>query len=69
MLYIETLIGAPLDEVWRLTRDPAQHVRWDVRFTGIGRYGPDGQYPVALLALVLPPLPSTPAARRCRRSP
>ncbi|GAA1170786.1 hypothetical protein MOX01_27560 [Microbacterium oxydans] len=34
-LYVEVLIRAPLDEVWRLTQDPASHVRWDARFTDI----------------------------------
>ena len=34
-LYVEVLIQAPLDEVWRLTQDPALHVRWDARFTDI----------------------------------
>ncbi|MGO2112223.1 MAG: hypothetical protein ACTH31_11475 [Pseudoclavibacter sp.] len=34
-LYVETLIDAPLDEVWRLTQDPLLHPRWDARFTAI----------------------------------
>lgn len=34
-LYVEILIRAPLDEVWRLTQDPASHVRWDARFSDI----------------------------------
>lgn len=34
-IYVEILIGAPLDEVWRHTQDPALHQRWDLRFTGI----------------------------------
>jgi hypothetical protein len=31
-----------LDELWRLTQDPAQHSRWDLRFTSIEYIG-DGQ--------------------------
>src|SRR4029079_6210803 len=34
-IYVETSIRASLDEVWRRTQDPDQHVRWDLRFTGI----------------------------------
>lgn len=34
-LYVEILIRAPLDEVWRLTQDPASHIRWDARFSAI----------------------------------
>lgn len=34
-IYVETLIDAPLDRVWDATQDPAQHVRWDVRFSEI----------------------------------
>jgi hypothetical protein len=30
--------------VWRLTRDPVQHGRWDVRFSRIERYGPAGRF-------------------------
>jgi hypothetical protein len=32
---VETLIRGDLDEVWRRTQDPAEHVRWDVRFSRI----------------------------------
>ncbi|WEK60337.1 MAG: SRPBCC family protein [Candidatus Microbacterium colombiense] len=32
-LYVEILIRAPLETVWRLTQDPASHVRWDARFS------------------------------------
>jgi len=43
-LYVEILIQAPLDTVWRLTQDPVAHVRWDARFTAIRpvRLRPDG---------------------------
>jgi hypothetical protein len=43
-LYVEILIRAPLETVWRLTQDPAAHVRWDARFTDIRpvRTRPDG---------------------------
>jgi hypothetical protein len=38
-LYIEVAIHAPMDEVWRLTQEPAVHERWDLRFSTI-RYLP-----------------------------
>ncbi|WP_157002621.1 SRPBCC family protein [Agromyces laixinhei] len=41
-LYIEILIRADLDEVWRLTQDPSLHPRWDLRFSSIV---PDGSLP------------------------
>jgi hypothetical protein len=34
-IYVETLIRAPLEEVWAKTQTPAEHVRWDARFTAI----------------------------------
>ncbi|MEV7691244.1 hypothetical protein ACFW1F_22835 [Streptomyces bungoensis] len=34
-LYIETRIGADLDDLWARTQDPAQHQRWDLRFSEI----------------------------------
>ncbi|MFB2585385.1 SRPBCC family protein [Herbiconiux liukaitaii] len=34
-LYIETLIRADLETVWRFTQDPALHPRWDARFSAI----------------------------------
>jgi hypothetical protein len=34
-LYVETLIRADLDELWRLTQEPGQHQRWDLRFSRI----------------------------------
>jgi hypothetical protein len=34
-LYVEILIRAPLDDVWRLTQDPQLHQRWDLRFSRI----------------------------------
>ena len=43
-IYVETLVGAPLDELWEKTQDPALHERWDLRFTSIEylpRAGPD----------------------------
>ena len=33
--YIEARIHADLDELWTRTQDPAQHQRWDLRFTEI----------------------------------
>jgi hypothetical protein len=34
-LYVETLIRGDVDELWRLTQEPEQHERWDLRFTRI----------------------------------
>jgi len=34
-IYVETRIGASLEEVWRLTQEPELHERWDLRFTRI----------------------------------
>src|SRR5919197_5241792 len=34
-IYVEALIRAPLEEVWAKTQTPADHVRWDARFTSI----------------------------------
>ncbi|MGV9247894.1 hypothetical protein [Streptomyces sp. NPDC003710] len=34
-LYVEAHIRGDLDELWARTQDPAQHRRWDVRFTEI----------------------------------
>jgi hypothetical protein len=31
-LYVETVIRAPMDELWRHTQDPDLHQRWDGRF-------------------------------------
>ncbi len=55
MIYVETVIQAPLARVWELTRDPAQHQRWDLRFSRIEPYGPAGQFRYA--TQVLPGLP------------
>ena len=38
-IYVETLIRAPLEEVWAKTQTPAEHVRWDARFTSIEPLG------------------------------
>lgn len=35
---VEIAIQAPLEELWRLTRSPDLHKRWDLRFTRIARY-------------------------------
>jgi uncharacterized membrane protein YphA (DoxX/SURF4 family) len=32
---VEIFLRAPIDEVWRLTQEPAEHQRWDLRFTEI----------------------------------
>jgi hypothetical protein len=34
-VYVEILIRAPMDDVWRLTQDPREHARWDLRFSDI----------------------------------
>lgn len=34
-LYIETRMRAEMDRLWEATQDPAQHRRWDLRFTHI----------------------------------
>ena len=34
-IVVETLVRAPLAPVWALSQDPAEHTRWDVRFTRI----------------------------------
>lgn len=43
-IYVETVIDGELDEVWALTQDPGEHVRWDARFSQILPVGvTDGQ--------------------------
>ena len=34
-IYVEILIQSDIDEIWRLTQQPALHQRWDLRFTRI----------------------------------
>ncbi|MBI4492268.1 MAG: DoxX-like family protein [Chloroflexi bacterium] len=34
-IYVETLIRASLDDLWRFTQQPELHQRWDLRFTSI----------------------------------
>lgn len=34
-IYVEIPIRGSIDELWRLTQTPDQHVRWDLRFTDI----------------------------------
>ncbi|MEO5940102.1 MAG: DoxX-like family protein [Candidatus Limnocylindrales bacterium] len=34
-IFVETDLACGLDDLWQRTRDPAQHERWDLRFTGI----------------------------------
>jgi hypothetical protein len=51
VLYVETRIAAPVELVWRRTREPAEHTRWDLRFTWIERYGPDGRFRYATRVL------------------
>ncbi|WP_146067624.1 hypothetical protein [Cryobacterium sp. M25] len=35
VIYVEIEINADADRVWQLTQDPAQHPRWDLRFSSI----------------------------------
>jgi hypothetical protein len=39
-LYVEARIRAGMDQLWEATQDPAQHRRWDLRFTHIDYQGP-----------------------------
>jgi uncharacterized protein YndB with AHSA1/START domain len=34
-IYVEIVIRAPIEALWAATQDPAQHQRWDLRFTEI----------------------------------
>ncbi|MCX4388644.1 SRPBCC family protein [Micromonospora peucetia] len=34
-VYVETLIDAPMEQVWWATQDPTTHPRWDARFSSI----------------------------------
>jgi hypothetical protein len=34
-IFVETLIRAPLDELWAATQEPSLHARWDLRFSDI----------------------------------
>ena len=34
-IYVEIFLSAPIDEVWRVTQQPLEHQRWDLRFTEI----------------------------------
>ncbi|MFI5838794.1 hypothetical protein ACIA8K_03635 [Catenuloplanes sp. NPDC051500] len=34
-IYVETVITAPLDAIWRASQEPVAHCRWDARFTRI----------------------------------
>lgn len=34
-IYVERLVDGPLDSVWERTQDPAEHERWDLRFSDI----------------------------------
>jgi hypothetical protein len=38
-LYVETLVRADVETVWRLTQDPVEHARWDLRFSAIEPIG------------------------------
>jgi hypothetical protein len=45
------VVRADPDELWRLTRDPAQHQRWDLRFTRISSSDTDGRFRYATRVL------------------
>jgi hypothetical protein len=48
-IYVEVLIQAPMEVLWRHTQDPSLHERWDVRFSTI-RYLPrSGEEPQRFL--------------------
>lgn len=34
-IYVEISIDGDVDDLWRLTQDPDEHARWDLRFTDI----------------------------------
>jgi hypothetical protein len=34
-IYVRIEIRAPLERVWELTQEPAEHARWDLRFSSI----------------------------------
>ena len=34
-IYVETRIRGAMDDLWRKTQTPAEHARWDLRFTAI----------------------------------
>jgi hypothetical protein len=34
-IYVDIFLRSPIEEVWRLTQQPAEHQRWDLRFTEI----------------------------------
>lgn len=38
-IYVEVDIAAPLERVWQLTQEPANHTRWDLRFSQITPVG------------------------------
>ncbi|WP_461001310.1 SRPBCC family protein [Streptomonospora sediminis] len=71
-LYIATTIAAGPETVWRRTRDPGQHQRWDLRFTSITGLdgGDDGAQHFCYATRLLPGLTiagtGTTAAERTR---
>jgi hypothetical protein len=58
-LYVEARIRAGMDQLWEATQDPAQHQRWDLRFTHIDYMGPGAsgaqrfRYGVRVLGVML----------------
>lgn len=58
-LYVETLIQADLDDLWRHTQEPRPHQRWDLRFTRIDylpKAAPDAPQHFRYAVRVLPGL-------------
>ncbi|WP_223881416.1 hypothetical protein [Nesterenkonia ebinurensis] len=55
-IYVETLIRAPLEQLWEHTQDPAVHAQWDLRFGQIVPTGHDaaGQKHFRYATTVLP---------------
>jgi hypothetical protein len=45
-VYVETLISASLDRLWKLSQDPDTHPRWDLRFSAIIPEGTGAGEPV-----------------------
>ncbi|WP_052423635.1 hypothetical protein [Nonomuraea candida] len=50
-VYVETVIRAPLEEVWQATQDPSRHQRWDLRFGRIRRLPGGGRFRYSTLGV------------------
>jgi hypothetical protein len=65
-LYVEALISAGVDEVWRLTQSPQLHSRWDLRFSLIVPEAADAREAAAAPHAAAAPGDEPPAARPTR---